>query len=167
MRKLDIYIDRLTHSIENVITGDVFDTEILPVDSADRKTLRTGWRFDWISEITRHDVYKLVIVGNPNIIQGLISIKAQNDHLFINLVESASFNIGRNKIYEGVGGNLFAFACRRSFEYGLEGFVVFHAKSNLIRHYSQHLGAARIGHSLVMVIDTEAAQKLVDIYYRK
>jgi hypothetical protein len=162
---IDVTVDVLTRSIVNVITGDVFNTEVLAIGSSDVKHLRSGWRFNWLKEMRLHSTYKLVIAGNLEVIQGLVSITLKEDHVFINLIESANFNIGANKVYEGVGGNLFAFACKRSFDAGLDGFVVFHAKSNLVRHYREKLGAERIGNSLVMVIETDPARRLVDTYF--
>jgi hypothetical protein len=70
-----------------------------------------------------------------------------------------------NKLYEGVAGNLVAFACRLSFQRGHEGFVSFHSKTSLIRHYIQTLNAHHYGNSL-MVIETEAALALVDKYFK-
>jgi hypothetical protein len=47
----------------------------------------------------------------------------------MNLVESAPFNIGKNKLYEGASGNLIALASKLSFQ---QGFV---AISEHIRNY--------------------------------
>jgi len=69
MRKqqpFDIEIDKLTRSIENAVSGDIFRTEILELTSADiRKLKKTDWLFDWKTEAKQADktVYKLVIVG--------------------------------------------------------------------------------------------------------
>ena len=84
----------------------------------------------------------------------------------MNLVESAPFNIGRNKIYEGVAGNLVAFACKISFLNNLQGFVSFHSKTRLIDHYVKTLGAYHFGGHL-MVIPTESAQFLVNKYFKE
>ena len=77
-RYIDIEIDKLTRSIENRITGDNFQTEILLVDSKDLKSItkRNDWFFDWKVEfrMADRDVYKLTIRDNNSIIQGLISI---------------------------------------------------------------------------------------------
>jgi len=59
------------------------------------------------------------------------------------LIESAPFNLGRDKLYLGVPGNLVAFACKLSFQRGGEGYVSFLAKSGLIAHYEKTLGAMR------------------------
>jgi hypothetical protein len=83
----------------------------------------------------------LTIVNNLDIIQRLTSLTIKTDHIYMNLIESAPFNLGRNKIYEGVGGNLVAFACKVSFQTGFDGFVSFTAKTKLIKHYEKTLGA--------------------------
>jgi hypothetical protein len=124
---IDIEIDKLTNSVENVITGDSFQTDISLVDNIDLKSVTTknGWLFNWKSEYKRpdRDVYKLTIYGNPEIIQGLISITEREDYVYMHLIESAPFNLGRKKVYIGVPGNLVAFACRIAFHRGFEGYV--------------------------------------------
>ena len=42
-----IEIDKLTNSIENRITGDIFDTQILEISKLDLKFLEKNWSFDW------------------------------------------------------------------------------------------------------------------------
>jgi hypothetical protein len=76
--QLDFEIDKLTNSIENVLTKDVFATDVLPVSKEDLKnaTKKNGWVFDWKQEFKQpeRDVYKLTIVNNTLVIQGLISL---------------------------------------------------------------------------------------------
>ena len=83
----------------------------------------------------------------------------------MNLVESAPFNIGKNKLYEGVAGNLVAYACKVSFQKGFEGFVAFDAKTKLIQHYEKTLGAYTLCGQR-MIIPTKAAQILIDKYFK-
>jgi hypothetical protein len=166
---LDFLVDKLTRSIENVITGDSFLTDISPLLMADLPQVsnKKKWLFDWKKEHSYNDreVYKLTIQNNPGIIQGLVSIRIERDHVYMPLIESAPFNKGRNKIYLGVPGNLVAYVCRLSFQKGFDGFVAFHSKTKLIEHYSKTLGAKHFG-GLLMIIDTEAAKKLVDKYFK-
>jgi len=166
---LDIIIDKLTNSIENVITGDTFQTEISVLTRNDLKsvTKKNGWLFNWKTEFNEpaRDTYKLTILGNPAIIQGLISLEVKSDHVFMHLVESAPFNKGKDKVYSGVPGNLVAFACKLSFQRGHEGNVSFLSKSQLIEHYIKTLGAIHFG-GRIMIIDTVAALKLIDRYFQ-
>ncbi len=162
-------IDKLTNSVINTISGDSFQTEISTLKKSDLKTVtkKNGWNFNWkieFNDLTK-EVYKLTIVNNPTIIQGLLSITIERDHVFMNLLESAPFNIGKNKLYEGVAGNLVAYACKVSFQKGYEGFVAFTAKTNLIKHYEKTLGAFHFKNGR-MIIPTESAKKLVEMYFK-
>lgn len=164
----DFRIDKLTNSIENVISKDSFKTEVLPVSLKDLKgvTKRNDWRFNWTDEFKQPDrtVYKLVIVDNIKIIQGLISLTPTSDSVFMHLIETAPFNFGKNKMYLGVAGNLVAFACRQSFLRGTDGYVSFRSKTNLIKHYEETLNAEHFGGHL-MIINRDAALKLIDKYF--
>lgn len=167
---LDFVIDKLTNSIENVLTGDNFPTEISLLNYEEIKniTKKNGWRFSWKSEFKKpeRDIYKLTIVGNPKIIQGLVSLEVKKDHVYMHLIESAKFNIGKNKVYLGIPGNLVAFACKLSFQRGGDGYVSFTAKTKLIDHYIDTLGAIHFGGHL-MVITTESALKLIGKYFKE
>jgi hypothetical protein len=166
---IGIEIDKLTNSVRNTISGDNFPTEVLPTTKQDLKgiTKAAGWNFNWKAEAKFEDrkIYKLTIEGNRNIVQGLISISDADTHIFMWLIESAPFNFGKPKLYEGVPGNLVAFACKMSLEKGYEGFVAFTSKTKLIQHYEETLGAVHIG-GLRMVIYQKAAIKLVNQYFK-
>jgi hypothetical protein len=167
---IDIEIDKLTNSLENIITGDSFSTDIVIIDQNDFKSVskKEGWLFDWKSEFKKpdRDVYKLTIVNNQSVIQGLISLSVRTDHVYMHLIESAPFNKGKEKVYTGVPGNLVAFACRLSFQRGFEGYLSFLSKTNLINHYEKTLGAVHLGGNL-MVINTISALKLINKYFDK
>ena len=167
-RGLDFQIDKLTNSIENVVTGDSFQTEVSIVTDRDIKlaSKTSGWLFNWRIEFKEpaREVYKLTILNNPKIIQGLISLEVKTDHVYMHLVESAPFNKGKTKMYSGVLGNLVAFACRLSFQRGHEGHVSFLSKSQLIEHYEKTLGAFHFG-GRIMIIETQAALKLINKYF--
>lgn len=164
---ISIEIDKLTNSIENRITGDSFDTQILEVKKSDLKFLKHNWNFNWKSEFeSEAKVYKLIIQENYEVIQGLISLTYKEGFVFVELIENADFNIGRSKVYYGVAGNLFAFACKESWDKGDYGYVAFNSKSNLFSHYESILGAKRVGKSNQMVIEPKEALKLIKQYYK-
>jgi hypothetical protein len=166
---LDFIVDKLTNSIQNTISGDSFATEVLRLTKADLKqiTKKNGWNFDWKAELSDNskEVFKLTIPNNPNIIQGLLSISIESDHVYMHLLENAPFNIGQNKLYEGVSGNLVAHACKVSFQQGNNGFIAFTAKTKLIEHYQKTLGAYSLGGAR-MIIPTDSAQILIDKYFK-
>jgi hypothetical protein len=168
LRHLDIEIDKLTNSIENTRSGEVFDTEITRLNKLDLKVIKkSDWLFDWKSEFKSPDneVYRLTTVNNPTIIQGLLSIEDKEDHIFMHLIESAKFNKGKEKLYLGVPGNLVAYACKVSREKGYDGYVAFDSKTVLIAHYRQTLGATHLIRQR-MFVDPIAADKLISRYFK-
>lgn len=166
---LNFVVDKLTNSIENTYTGDKFQTEIIVMSPFEIKKVnrKNGWLFNWKAEMQypERDVFKLTIVNNQDIIQGLISLEVKSDHVFLHLIESAPFNKGKTKIYAGVPGNLVAFACKLSFQRGYDGYVSFVSKSQLVNHYQETLGAIHFGGRL-MIIETPAALQLIDRYFK-
>lgn len=165
---LDFEVDKLTNSIENLATGEVFDTEIVRVTETGTKQIKkTDWQFNWHKELKdkSKEVYKLTTVNNPTIIQGLLSIEDKQDHIFMHLIESSKFNKGKVKVYLGVPGNLVAYACKVSVDKGYDGFLAFDAKSALIKHYEQTLHATHF-RGLRMFIETSAALKLISQYFK-
>lgn len=104
---LEFEIDKLTNSIQNMITGDSFTTEVILVNSISELKVvlkKNGWQFNWKNELNQpqREVYKLSITNNQNIIQGLISLEVKSDHVYMHLIESAPFNKGKEKVYAGV-----------------------------------------------------------------
>jgi hypothetical protein len=81
------------------------------------------------------------------------------------LVENAPFNLGQEKLYEGVAGNLFAYACKLSWDNGYQGFIAFQSKTQLITHYEKILNATHIG-GHKMVVFPDAALKLILKYFQ-
>ena len=165
---LDFEVDKLTNSIENAISGEVFDTSIAKLNTTDSKIIKkVDWTFNWQNELKDNtkQVYKLTTVSNPNIIHGLISLTDKGDHIYMDLIESAKFNKGTNKLYRGVAGNLVAYVCKMAFEKKYDGVVSFIAKTQLIEHYEQTLGAKLFGGNR-MFIDTKESLILTTKYFK-
>ena len=168
IRPLDFVIDKLTNSIENTSTGEIFDTEDVRLTSKDASQIKKfDWQFDWAKEIKdkSKEVYKLTTANNPKIIQGLLSIEDKQDHIFMHLIESSKFNKNKDKVYFGVPGNLVAYACKVSVDKGYQGFLAFDAKTALIKHYQESLFATHF-RGLRMFIETNAALRLIAKYFK-
>lgn len=160
-------VDKLINSIENTLTGEVFDTEIVRLALKEKRLVKKNeWLFDWHLELKnpQKQVFKLTTFNNPTIIQGLMCVEDKKDHIFLHLLESAKFNKGKRKLYLGVAGNLVAFACKISFEKGYEGFIAFDSKTALIKHYERTLGATHF-RGQRMFIEPRAAAQLVAKYF--
>ena len=166
--ELDFEVDKITESIENAETGVSHNTLVLPVTQADLKetVIKNGWIFDWKQEFSESErqVYKLVIEKEPHTIQGLVSLEKLKDHVFMYLIESAPCNVGKGKKYLGVCGNLTAFGCKLSMEYGFGGAISFISKTALISHYEKTLGAVHLGGNLMAIFEPNA-QNLINNYF--
>jgi hypothetical protein len=166
--ELDFEIDKITESIENSETGEKFDTLVLPVTKADLEeaSKKNGWLFDWKMELSEpeHQVYKLVTEKEPQTIQGLVSLEKLRDHVFMHLIENAPSNRGKGKKYIGVCGNLTAFGCKISKDYGFDGIIAFEPKTALIPHYQKTLGAVLISDRRMAILE-EDSLVLLDKYF--
>jgi len=97
--RLDFEVDKLANSIENAVSGEVFDTVVTLLKPPDAKQIKKAeWTFNWQTELKdkTKQVFKLTTVNNPTIIHGLISLIDKGDHFFMVLIESATFNKGKN-----------------------------------------------------------------------
>lgn len=167
LRGVSIQVDKLTHSIEDAKTGERFETaltRLLPEDIGQIK--KSHWLFDWKTElmVPGREVYKLLRAGEEKLIQGLVSIGDRGDSYFVHLIENAKFNRGGSRQFIGVAGNLFAFACKTSFEKGYEGFVAFDSKTNLIEHYVNSIGA-KVLYGNRLFLGSTVAKKLILQYF--
>ena len=163
-------IDKITRSIEDKFTGRSLETSLLLVSDSDIKgTLKKdGWLFNWKKEFKEpnRQVYKLVTAGEK-IIQGLISIEPIKNEQFIelHLIEVAPMNDGKKKKNLGEAASMVIFRSKLRVEMGFDGFVAFTAKTELVEHYMDTLGARIIYNNDRMAIFTPEAKKLVHSYY--
>lgn len=167
---IEIEIDRFTPCLLDRDTGQLVDTDYRLVSKAElAQTKKQGWLFNWTHKsLSGSDVYKLCVKGSGEI-QGLVAVEdvAKNSAFHVSLAESAPWNKGDEKRFEGVGGHLFAIAAQKSLEAGYGGFIYFEAKNrDLVEHYREKFGAQliRMRHKYSMIIDEESAQALLDAY---
>ena len=169
--EIDIEIDGLTNCLVDRETGRQYDTEYRlvakTISKSEADALREqGWLFDWsIPHRNGYEVYELMVKDDETI-QGMIALKHFRSQYYthVDIVESAPHNRGALKKYKGVGAHLFAIACKLSWDVGNEGYVQFKAKTNLVNHYKEILGAQNID-GQNMFIDTYNALKLIDTYF--
>ena len=169
--KMGIEIDALAPCLVDTSTGNVVKTTFSKAISSDLKSAKSkdGWLFNWTDpDLAADDIYKLTVAGSEEI-QGMIALQYEerDKAVYAHIAESAPWNRGKAKRYEGVGGHLFAIAAQKSMEKGYGGFVFLDAKNaDLVRHYEEALGARFLGiaHPYRMIIDEEAAARLLRIY---
>ena len=167
---VDIAIDRFTPCLFDTRTGDLVETFYSLASPNDLKGLKAqGWLFNWLGkDLKDSEIYKLTLKGDSEI-QGLVAMESRSDAFayHVSLAESAPHNRGNSKVFDGVGGHLFAIAAQKSMDAGYGGFIFFEAKNReLVNHYAEKFGAVWLGrpHEYSMIIDEEAAQNLLENY---
>ena len=166
---VNVEVDILSKSVIDAITGNIYATESLRVDEIFIAEIhkKNGWKFNWKKECKnpRREIFRLHLREDASMLLGLISLEIKDDHVHVHLAESSPQNIGKEKQYLGIGGNLFAFACKISYENGFDGVIAFYAKTKLIKHYSVTLGAVLLSNQR-MIIPEKNAYFLFSKYYK-
>lgn len=101
-----------------------------------KKVKRTNFDFNWGLE-KMNQVFKLRIVDEDEIL-GLMSLIhfPHEQRIEINLVAVSKENIGQNKVYDRIAGNLIAYACRECVKcYPRHACVSLIPKTDLRQHY--------------------------------
>jgi hypothetical protein len=165
---VDVFIDKLTPCLEEVSTGELYNTVFMPADDADlRNSQKRGWLFNWSdAELADKLVYKLLVEGDDEV-QGFIAVKPMRGTVYVALVESAPHNLPPDKKFAGVGGHLFAIAIKLSLKLGFGGFIHFESKSlELAKHYTDTIRAELVGgdHLYRMAVDVESAAYVIEKY---
>lgn len=166
---ISIEIDELTPCLRKVSTGELVETTIAKI-SPTRKGF-SKWEFDWsMPEKQGFDVFALRVKGQKTI-QGLVATKEERGYISLGWAEAAPQNNPHNKLYfsgekeyNGVGGHLFAEACKQSYDKGYGGTIGFIAKTNLIDYYKKEFGA-EVVYGQSMLIEGKNAIRLILKYY--
>lgn len=164
--EISVLIDKITDCLVRVSDGKVCNTSFYEKTSRFHPSDYKGWKFNW--QQTQKDgftVYELMVDGDP-LVQGRISLRLEGGVANVDIVETAPHNYGHDGKYEGVGGHLFAIACKLSKEAGFDGVVCFTSKYDLIEYYTEHMKATLL-YGQRMAIYEDAAQWLIEKYFGK
>lgn len=114
------------------------------------KITKSRYFFDWKTE-KENSVFKITLVGSDEIL-GLVSLIEHNDkRIQINLLAVSKENRGKKKIYDGIAGNLIAWACREAVkQFGEDACVSLIPKTKLAKHYMKEYGMMEAGESLFL-----------------
>ena len=115
----------------------------------------------------QRSIYKVSLLTESSI-EGLISLEANKSDQFVevHIIENAPKNKGESRKYVGVARTMMAFACKMSIDLGFEGYVAFLAKTKLVEHYKDTLGAELLFGRDRMAIFPDAAKKLLTLGYQ-
>lgn len=128
--------------IVHVATQEPKNITIEKMEDKDfKKVKRANFDFNWGLEKGNH-VFKLRIENEEEIL-GLMSLIHfdQEQRIEIHLLAVSKVNVGQNKVYERIAGNLIAYACRECVklhpEYACVSLI---PKTDLKQHYVNHYG---------------------------
>jgi len=168
MYEIDVIIDALTPCLLHEESGQYVNTVVKPITKNDLTELKT-WNatFNWSLYFNRPEILmrKLMVEGSDRI-EGALAMQIQEGFIEVILVESAPWNIKKPKHYAGVGGHLFAIACKKSCDHDFDGVIAFNAKTRLIQHYQKTIHAELIGGTR-MIVEEEGAALLLKTYYKE
>lgn len=135
---------------------------------ANVKDFPENWQFRWKKLYNKESMfYKIVLENSPEVLEGLLMVTLLNSEMmYLNNIEVAPHNYGKNGTYDFVAGCMFAFACNLSLIYAkgyYKGYLVFDSKTKLIEYYQQKYGAVLLS-SQRMCIDKDMGIKLIKQY---
>ena len=170
-----IGIDELIPCIKDVLTGEIFDTEVVRVK---RKSFlskyneHTGWYVHWSKFDSETEIYALVLKGTIDI-QGMIAVRPNNNEQALDLLwacvspENNVWEYGKKKD-SGVGGHLFAIAGDVSIKKGFDGFLVGEAMDKDLYDYYQSeyhaLPLPPINNPYRLMFSDEAVRSIMEVY---
>lgn len=124
-------------NIVELSTGKTFPIEILPLESADYKSLtKKRYFFDWKKE-KEQNIYKLVIKGDNDIL-GLISFEIipEEWRIHIRLLTVSEENKGKNKKFDKIAGNLICYVSKITIrEFAEMACISLKPKTAIYQHY--------------------------------
>ncbi len=157
--------------LKNLESGESIGGLIAIVSKADWPTKRGGWQFNWkkLGKTKGADFFKLTTLTEPDVVEGMLMLTLMNSEmLYMNNVEVAPTNLGRNGKFENVAGCLLAFSCYKCFELGKNeylGYLSFESKTELMELYETKYGATHaVGRK--MFFDPNAAKVLVEKFLK-
>jgi len=137
-------------TITEVKSGRNIEIVILPVEIADFKSLtKKRYFFDWKQE-KQYEIYKLTIKDHSDIL-GLVSCEFIRDEwrIHIRLISVSIENMGKNKIYDGIVGNLLTYVSKLAIkEFAELACVSLKPKEAIAQHYIDMYGMNITGTTL-------------------
>ena len=138
--------------ITHAKTGKKYQVSVEPIADEDFKRItKARYFFNWKTE-KKNRVYKLRLSNSEEILGLMSLVQFEEEQRFeIKLLAVAKENRGKEKVYEGIVGNLIAYACRDCRRlYNSEGGVSLIPKTKLRPHYIKKYGMLDVGWHLLL-----------------
>lgn len=124
-------------NITEVATSQTHLVEIVLIEKSDFEKLPADrYFFDWNEEAT-FEIFKLTIKGKDDIL-GLISFETitEEKRIHIRLITASRENVGKDKIYDKVIGNLLTHVAKLAVrDFGEWACISLRAKTQIAQHY--------------------------------
>ncbi|MEM7572699.1 MAG: hypothetical protein AAF433_07355 [Bacteroidota bacterium] len=156
-------------NLKEVKSGEVIEALITEASKSDLPSKKDGWQFRWkkLGKTEGAQFYKLVTVEDPEVVEGMLMLTLINEEiLYMNNIEVAPHNYGKDGKYDNIAGGLIAFGCYKSFEQGRNyylGYLSFDSKTQLIELYQNKCGAT-FAMGQKMFFDPSAGKQLMQKY---
>lgn len=150
--------------ILHISTAEMIEAIVENVESEDLKKLKKArFGFNWRLEKPAQ-IFKLRLV-NDNEILGLISLDhfESEKRMEIRLLEVSKPNVGDERRYGRIAGNLIAFACKECVKYhGIWACVSLIPKTRLRHHFITRYGMLDDGGKHLYLVDKNLFKLLTD-----
>lgn len=150
--------------VTDTSTKREYNIEILPVDEGDYETFdEDRYHFDWKTE-KKFEVYKLRINGSNEVL-GLISFEniPEEWRIHIRLLTVSKENVGSNKQYDRIAGNLITYVAKKAVaDYAELACVSLRPKSEIAQHYIDNYNMRVTG--MTLSIEVPEILDLINFY---
>ena len=154
----------LNNALTLNITRNSFHAEAVPIYETELKLHKKHFKFDFtILAKEGKIIYKIYKINEPDIIQGLVAFLPAKGVLDCYNMEASKLNRPPSLMYKNLGKLMLSLCCKISFDYGLDGYITFESKNNLMNYYRRFGATNTFG--LRMGINNISAQKLVSLYF--
>lgn len=143
-------------------TGEKVDVVASPATQSELSESRDNFQFNFLTLSRKYTVYKLQ-AGTDLTIHGLVAFRPTAGALECANMEICNANKHGKPVYHGIGMVMVSLCCKVSLDEGLDGCIYFDAKNRLIPYY-ERFGAKHI-FGLRMIMDSDKARKLIDLYF--
>ncbi|WP_134088562.1 N-acetyltransferase [Olivibacter sp. XZL3] len=124
-------------SVLEVSTGQRYHIKVIKVEAADFKVISNKrYFFNW-NEEKAYEIVKLTLVDNKDIL-GLMSFEYidTEKRIHVRLLAVSKENVGKNKVYDDIVGNLLTFAAKKAvLKYAEWACISLRPKTELVQHY--------------------------------
>lgn len=151
-------------NIIEIATGQTHLVEVVAVEKGDFENLPADrYFFDWNKEAD-FEIFKLTIKGKDDIL-GLISFETiiEEMRIHIRLLTVSRENVGKDKIYDKIIGNLLTYAAKRAVrDFAEWACISLRPKTQIAQHYIDKYKMDTTG--MTLSLEVPKILELIELY---